>query len=1031
MEGERGGGSWGGGRRWAVGHGVAEEVKEDSGGGGGAAGEGQLEEVGGVTRVAGGGRFEEVGGVRRAAGGGARRGWPEEVGGDVVGMAACGGETGGGGCRGGGWWRRVFFFRSRLTESEVVMAHTSVGSMESANKETMVGERGEMMEVHIPPRAGFDGEGFRWGRSRCQQRVTSGHGVWMMLCLMDLNASPLPEDDEEYFEQHLGEHVTPHDQETSVQTLRREREERRERIRDHIDDRPMRVSRPPQRDEGPHMKKLKYDRNKLPPGWVECPNFGTEIASIVPSKVPLDESFNDCIPPGKRYAFRQVFHMSRVKNFKIGMVVDLTNTDRYYSTSDFKKEGIKYMKIRCQGRDSVPDNEAVNTFVFEVAQYIFNQSDRQPKKRVFLHCTHGHNRTGYMIVHYLMRTQQATSVTEAIQKFSKVRPPGIYKQDYIDSLYAFYHESKPDLITCPSTPEWKRSSDFDLNGEALPEDDDGVPYAPINEKQEDTVMITNDDVLGDKIPDEQEFQLRRFCLDMLKLPAPGRELRRQTTQISKNRKSEPTVNVRVDVEYGVVVGCDHFISYVYSRKKTRAHSYFPGSHPVSLDRENLQLLRQRYYYATWKADGTRYMLLLSSDGCFLVDRNFKFRRVQLRFPCKNMSEFHQFTLLDGEMIIDTISPEKQERRYLIYDLIAINRVSIAELQSSNNSDDLYSGGKELLIVSHWNIGSIGMKFVFFCNFNVALKLPFCERWKLIEKEVVEPRKNDRRAMDKHPRPPYRYDLEPFRVIFVSNSSLYDVSQVRRKDFWLLSTVGKVLKEFIPKLSHDADGLIFQGWDDPYVPRTHEGLLKWKYPEMNSVDFLFEVGEDGTEYLYLYDRGKKRLMDNNRVAFGDGFDTPSSYAGKIIECSWDSEEDVWVCMRVRVDKSTPNEFNTYRKDSDVLVPIPARANGNTVKAVSDTAICQSQVSTTLSSNVAVPEEIGADVSKHSRKRKSCSDMGEGDMSDRALLSLGDAKIYLTHLAKKPCYSATASTAKSKTGNMNEKEYGFRRTGRIGI
>jgi len=32
----------------------------------------------------------------------------------------------------------------------------------------------------------------------------------------------------------------------------------------------------------------------------------------------------------------------------------------------------------------------------------------------------------------------------------------------------------------------------------------------------------------------------------------------------------------------------------------------------------------------------------------------------------------------------------------------------------------------------------------------------------------------------------------------------------------------------------------QGWDDPYVTRTHEGLLKWKYPEMNSVDFLFEV-----------------------------------------------------------------------------------------------------------------------------------------------------------------------------------------------
>lgn len=33
--------------------------------------------------------------------------------------------------------------------------------------------------------------------------------------------------------------------------------------------------------------------------------------------------------------------------------------------------------------------------------------------------------------------------------------------------------------------------------------------------------------------------------------------------------------------------------------------------------------------------------------------------------------------------------------------------------------------------------------------------------------------------------------------------------MRRKDFWLLSAVTKLLNEFIPKLSHDADGLIFQ------------------------------------------------------------------------------------------------------------------------------------------------------------------------------------------------------------------------------
>uniref|UniRef100_A0A2P2LYK5 Uncharacterized protein MANES_08G087400 n=1 Tax=Rhizophora mucronata TaxID=61149 RepID=A0A2P2LYK5_RHIMU len=105
--------------------------------------------------------------------------------------------------------------------------------------------------------------------------------------------------------------------------------------------------------------------------------------------------------------------------------------------------------------------------------------------------------------------------------------------------------------------------------------------------------------------------------------------------------------------------------------------------------------------------------------------------------------------------------------------------------------------------------------------------------------------------------------------------------------------------------------ILQGWDDPYVPRTHEGLLKWKYASMNSVDFLFEVDADGNQLLYLHERGRKRLMDGNKVVFKDGPD-PSLYAGKIIECCWVLEEQVWVCMRMRTDKSTPNDFNTYRK-----------------------------------------------------------------------------------------------------------------------
>lgn len=61
---------------------------------------------------------------------------------------------------------------------------------------------------------------------------------------------------------------------------------------------------------------------------------------------------------------------------------------------------------------------------------------------------------------------------QAIKIFAEARPPGIYKPDYIDALYRFYHEMKPESVICPPTPEWKRSSDLDLNGEAVRDDDD-------------------------------------------------------------------------------------------------------------------------------------------------------------------------------------------------------------------------------------------------------------------------------------------------------------------------------------------------------------------------------------------------------------------------------------------------------------------------------------------------------------------------------------------------------------------------------
>ncbi|PWA58810.1 hypothetical protein CTI12_AA396610 [Artemisia annua] len=585
---------------------------------------------------------------------------------------------------------------------------------------------------------------------------------------------------------------------------------------------PMHMSQPPsKRIHG--SQNVSYDRNSLPAGWLDCPPYGDAINFIIPSKVPLGESFNDKIVTDKRYSPQQAILQQRRLGRELGLVIDLTNTDRYYRESDWTRQGIGYVKIRCAGRDSVPDAESVKKFIQEVTR--FSSQHAHSKKYVLVHCTHGHNRTGYMIVQFLMRSE-SISLTEAINRFFKARPPGIYKQDYIDHLCSFFGEQLPRTFVCPQTPEWKRSPDRDDDVASGLQDNDfqasqmtnvsgkGDTKNAVGAGEMANVMIpsemTIDDMLGETVPSNKVESMRQFCNEVLKLNSMERR--------------------------------------------------FPGSHPVSLSRKNLQLLREQYYYTSWKADGTRYMLLITRDGCYLIDRNFMFRRIYLRFPCGNANNegaagnTHNNTLLDGEMVIDTDPiTHRQERRYLVYDLIAINGNSLE---------------------------------------------PFSSRWKSIEKEVIKPRNTERSTLFKSSNPYYRYDLEPFRV--------------RRKEFYPLSDVPMLLEKFIPRLSHPSDGLIFQPWDDQYVARTHLGLLKWKYPQMNSVDFLLEVGNNNRPMLCLYNRGRKELMDGMRVAFRDPSVDILSLSGKIIECSWDPKENVWVFMRMRPDKSTPNEFSTYKK-----------------------------------------------------------------------------------------------------------------------
>ena len=88
----------------------------------------------------------------------------------------------------------------------------------------------------------------------------------------------------------------------------------------------------------------------------------------------------------------------------------------------------------------------------------------------------------------------------------------------------------------------------------------------------------------------------------------------------------------------------------------------------------------------------------------------------------------------------------------------------------------------------------------------------------------------------------------------------------------------------------ADGLVFTPVNEPIRTETHETMFKWKPFERITVDFKVDQG-----YMCIWGRG--RLVRVQRTDHDDGV---------ILECKYDK---VWVPVKVRTDKDTPNSHRT--------------------------------------------------------------------------------------------------------------------------
>ncbi|XP_056103424.1 mRNA-capping enzyme [Rhinichthys klamathensis goyatoka] len=539
-----------------------------------------------------------------------------------------------------------------------------------------------------------------------------------------------------------------------------------------------------------------------PPRWRNCPRRGQPVAGkFLPMKTMLGPRYDDKVPEENR------FHPSMLSNYlkslkvKMGLLVDLTNTSRFYDRAEIEKEGIKYVKLSCKGHGECPTAETTEMFIRLCEHFI----EKTPTELIGVHCTHGFNRTGFLICAYLVEKMD-WSVEAAVAAFAQARSPGIYKGDYLKELFRRYGDVE-DAPAAPALPEWCFDDEEDGDG-----DDDGNASAQGSE------------------PSSSHSSQGKKKKERLKVGAVFLE------GVSVKGVSQVTSQPKLGT---IQRKCQEFSEW--------DKSGFPGAQPVSMDRRNIRLLEKNAYKVSWKADGTRYMMLIDGKNeVFMIDRdNSVFHIANLEFPFRKDLRIHlSNTLLDGEMIIDKVNGQPVPR-YLIYDIIKFTGQPVGQ-----------------------------------CDFNRRL---LC-----IEKEIISPR------------------FEKMKLGQIDKAS--EPFSVRNKPFFDIHAARKLLEgSFTSQVSHEVDGLIFQPIGK-YKPGRCDDILKWKPPSHNSVDFRLKITKVGGEglipqmvgllYVGSYDMPFAQMKISKDL---------KQYDNKIIECTF--VNNTWVFMRQRVDKSFPNSYDT--------------------------------------------------------------------------------------------------------------------------
>ena len=149
---------------------------------------------------------------------------------------------------------------------------------------------------------------------------------------------------------------------------------------------------------------------RVSPTWCKYTMCGLPIVNtrIICFKTPITS---------KNVSPQTIIQHIQASDYKLGLIIDLTDTIKYYDPNEFVASNIVHYKIRCHGM-ALPLEDTVDHFN-EIVQR-FCQEHKNDAKLIGVHCFNGVNRTGYLVCRYLVDILKWDSI-KAIHAFQDAR----------------------------------------------------------------------------------------------------------------------------------------------------------------------------------------------------------------------------------------------------------------------------------------------------------------------------------------------------------------------------------------------------------------------------------------------------------------------------------------------------------------------------------------------------------------------------------------------------------------------------------